>query len=241
MAYRLQLLSGKGVAYTVIRSVWVSAIFCTCTVVSVDETLVEDKMRRFKSECAHFSFNKCPNCTHDDARAKFSTNSQETNNSVPLAIRTVVANCKQIGQVWPRSFVQMKVLFPSFSGERRPYIIQILLLSVLYDNKFYHRNRNLKRNWAAANRNWAYSLVENIFADSLFFHHIDSIWRKEYHTLLPVNHSTSSAERGGRGLRVPSKFCRCWPFCLCLRVLAKVFRCSVQLLCILPVSNPVET
>jgi hypothetical protein len=62
--------------------VWISAKFGTCTVVSVNETLVEDKMRRFKGECAHFSFNKCPIYTHDGASAKFITNSHETDNSV---------------------------------------------------------------------------------------------------------------------------------------------------------------
>ncbi len=61
---------------------WVSAKFGTCTVVSVNGTLVEDKMRRFKGECAHFIFNKCPIYTHDSANVKFSTNSQETDNSV---------------------------------------------------------------------------------------------------------------------------------------------------------------
>jgi hypothetical protein len=45
-------------------------------------TLVEDKMRRFKGECEHFRFNKCPIHTHDGASAKFSTNSQEMDNSV---------------------------------------------------------------------------------------------------------------------------------------------------------------
>jgi hypothetical protein len=49
--------------------------------VIVNGTLVEDKMRRFKSEYAHFRFNKCPIYTHDGASAKYSTNSQETNNS----------------------------------------------------------------------------------------------------------------------------------------------------------------
>ncbi len=44
--------------------------------------LVEDKMRGFKGECAHFSFNKCSIYTHDGASAKFSTNSQEKDNSV---------------------------------------------------------------------------------------------------------------------------------------------------------------
>ncbi len=49
---------------------------------SVNETHVEDKMRGFKVEYAHFSFNKCPIYTHDGASAKFGTNSQETDNSV---------------------------------------------------------------------------------------------------------------------------------------------------------------
>jgi hypothetical protein len=44
-------------------------------------TLGGDKMRRFKGECAHFSFNKCHIYTHDGASAKFSTNSHGTENS----------------------------------------------------------------------------------------------------------------------------------------------------------------
>ncbi len=40
-------------------------------------------MPRFKDECAHFSVNKCPIYTHDDASAKLSTNSHETDNSAP--------------------------------------------------------------------------------------------------------------------------------------------------------------
>jgi hypothetical protein len=42
----------------VFRFMWVSDKFGICTVVSV--TLAEDKMRRIKGECAHFSF-KVPN------------------------------------------------------------------------------------------------------------------------------------------------------------------------------------
>jgi hypothetical protein len=68
---------------TVILSVRVSAKFSTCSVVSVNGTLVEDKMRRIKEECAQFSFNKCPVYTHDGASAKF-TNSHETDNSVHI-------------------------------------------------------------------------------------------------------------------------------------------------------------
>ncbi len=48
----------------------------------VNGALVEDKMRRVKGECGHFRINKCPIYTHDDASAKFSTNSQEMDNSV---------------------------------------------------------------------------------------------------------------------------------------------------------------
>ncbi len=49
---------------------------------TVNGTRVEDKMRRFKGEYAHFSFKKCPVYTHDGASAKFSTNSHETDYSV---------------------------------------------------------------------------------------------------------------------------------------------------------------
>ncbi len=53
---------------------------------SVNGALFEDKMRRFKSECAHFSFKKCPIYTHDGANAKFSTNSHEMNYSVGFGL-----------------------------------------------------------------------------------------------------------------------------------------------------------
>jgi hypothetical protein len=56
------------------RFVLPSAKFGTCTVVSVNGTLVEDKMRTFKGECACLSFDKCPVYTHDGANPKFSTN-----------------------------------------------------------------------------------------------------------------------------------------------------------------------
>ncbi len=49
---------------------------------SVNETLFEDKMRRFKGECAPFSFNNCFIYTHDGVSTKFSTNSPEMGNSV---------------------------------------------------------------------------------------------------------------------------------------------------------------
>jgi hypothetical protein len=57
--------------------------------VSVNGKHVEDKMRRFKGECEHFSFNESPIYTHDGASAKFSTNSQENDNSVYVSIATV--------------------------------------------------------------------------------------------------------------------------------------------------------
>jgi hypothetical protein len=63
--------------HTVIRFVWVSSKFGTCNVVSVNGTLVEDKMCTFALESTHFIFIKSPIYTHDGASAKFSTNSQE--------------------------------------------------------------------------------------------------------------------------------------------------------------------
>ncbi len=69
-------------AYPVIRFVATRnqcyTVFGTCIVVSVNGTLVEDKMRSFKGECSHFSFNKFPIYTYNGASAKFSTNSHET-------------------------------------------------------------------------------------------------------------------------------------------------------------------
>jgi hypothetical protein len=67
---------------TVIRFLWVSARFGTCTVVSVTGTPVEAKLCTFTLESTHFIFNLCPIYTHDGASAKFSTNSQETDYSV---------------------------------------------------------------------------------------------------------------------------------------------------------------
>ncbi len=55
----------------------------------VNGTLVEDKMRRFKGECEHISFNKCPIYTHDGASAKFSPNSQEMDNSVLHGVKSL--------------------------------------------------------------------------------------------------------------------------------------------------------
>ncbi len=54
----------KAVSCTVTCFVWVGAKFATCTVVSVNGTVDEDKMCRFKGECDHSSFNKCPIYTH---------------------------------------------------------------------------------------------------------------------------------------------------------------------------------
>ncbi len=65
-------------SYTVIRFMWVSAKFGTCTVESVNGTFVAAKMCTFTLESTHFIFIKCPIYTHDSERAKFSTNSHET-------------------------------------------------------------------------------------------------------------------------------------------------------------------
>jgi hypothetical protein len=82
-------------SYTVNCFVWVSAKFGTCTVVSVNETLVEEKMRRFKGEYAHFSCNKCLIYTLDSASAKFSTNSHECMNCILgiLNIKPIYSYC----------------------------------------------------------------------------------------------------------------------------------------------------
>ncbi len=58
-----------------------SAIFGTCTVVSVNGTPVEAEMCTFTLESTHFIFNKCPIYTHDGASAKFSTSWDETDYS----------------------------------------------------------------------------------------------------------------------------------------------------------------
>ncbi len=63
---------------------------------SVNGTLVEDKMRRFKDERAHFSFNKCPIYTHNGASAKFGTNSHETDNSAYSGLHVMMSHVSQI-------------------------------------------------------------------------------------------------------------------------------------------------
>ncbi len=75
-------------SYTVIRFVWISVKFGTCTVVDVNWTLVEAKMFTFSLDSTNFIFNKCPIYTYDGASAKFSTNSHETDYSVfaPLSL-----------------------------------------------------------------------------------------------------------------------------------------------------------
>jgi hypothetical protein len=76
--------------HTVIRFVSTDAKFGTCTVVSLNETLLKIKMRRFKGECAHFSFNKCPIYTHDGASAKCSTNPQQTDDSAVAYKKNII-------------------------------------------------------------------------------------------------------------------------------------------------------
>ncbi len=52
-------------SYTGIPFVGVCAKFGTCTVVSLNGTLVEAKMSTFTIESTHFNFNKCPIYTYD--------------------------------------------------------------------------------------------------------------------------------------------------------------------------------
>jgi hypothetical protein len=65
-------------SHTVIRFAWDSSKFGTCTVVSVNGTLIEAKMCTFTLESTNFVFNQCPIYTHDGASAKFRTNSHKT-------------------------------------------------------------------------------------------------------------------------------------------------------------------
>jgi hypothetical protein len=61
-----------------------SAEFSTCTVVSVNGTLVEAKLCTFAFLSTHFIFNNCPFYTQDGAIAKFSPNLDVTNYSVVI-------------------------------------------------------------------------------------------------------------------------------------------------------------
>jgi hypothetical protein len=68
--------------------------------VCTNGTLVEDQMRRFKGECAHFSFNNCSVYTHVGASAKFSINSHETDNSVGVFKKYAAASLKDSWAAW---------------------------------------------------------------------------------------------------------------------------------------------
>ncbi len=70
---------------------------------SVNGTQVEDKMRRFKGECAQFIFNRCPIYTHDGASAKFSTSSQEMDKSAESTVYppSGTKNLATSRQLWP--------------------------------------------------------------------------------------------------------------------------------------------
>jgi hypothetical protein len=72
---------------TVIRFVTVNAKLGTCTVVSVNGTLVEAKMCTFTLEPTHFIFNKCSIYTQDGASSKFCTTVRviETNRIIACA------------------------------------------------------------------------------------------------------------------------------------------------------------
>jgi hypothetical protein len=105
--------------YTVIRFLWVISKSGTCTVgVSVYGTLVEDKMRRFKGECAHFSFSKCHIYTRDGASANFSTNSNETDNSV-AGICSLYSPAERWGVEPNHTTAKMQGFLPSYSCTTR--------------------------------------------------------------------------------------------------------------------------
>ncbi len=56
----------------------------------VNGTVVEAKMCTFALKSTHFIFNKCPINTHDDASAKFITNSHKTDYSAVASNSNVV-------------------------------------------------------------------------------------------------------------------------------------------------------
>ncbi len=64
---------------------------------SVDGTLVSDKMRRFKGECAHLRFNQCLIYNHYGANAKFNTNSHETDYSAWMSVVPWTADADTLG------------------------------------------------------------------------------------------------------------------------------------------------
>ncbi len=65
-----------------ILSLQCGAKFGICTIVSVNEALVNAKMCTFTLDSTHFLFKKCPIYTHDGTNAKFSTSWDETDYSV---------------------------------------------------------------------------------------------------------------------------------------------------------------
>jgi hypothetical protein len=65
--------------------------------VSLNGTLVEDKMCTFTLEYMHFVFNQCPIYTHDGASAKFSTNSHKTDYSAGCFVQTLSSVCVLLG------------------------------------------------------------------------------------------------------------------------------------------------
>ncbi len=117
--------------FTVIRFVWVSAKFGTCTVVRVNGTLIDDNMRRFKGEFAHFNFNNCLIYAHDGASAKFSTNSHETDNSVPVNLK-VFFSVLFFYKRTSFSLSCLKSLFPDFSLWFFPHIVFSAGVSLLH-------------------------------------------------------------------------------------------------------------
>ncbi len=100
-------------AYTVIRFLWVSTKFGTCTVVSVNGTLFEAKMCTFTLESTHFIFNQCSIYTHDGASSQFSTNSHETDYSVPTKITNQVTlpGSQAITQLWSLLYGILTIYF----------------------------------------------------------------------------------------------------------------------------------
>jgi hypothetical protein len=60
LAFKMLIFITVCYVRTEIRFVWVRAKFDACTVVSINGTIVEDKMCTFTLESTHFIFNNCP-------------------------------------------------------------------------------------------------------------------------------------------------------------------------------------
>jgi hypothetical protein len=84
----------------------------------------------FNFESTHFSFNKCPIYTHVGASAKFSTNSQETDNSIDKdRLGVDIQGARGIGtrflKLSPESAVSDHAKFSQYTPHSTCYSVQV--------------------------------------------------------------------------------------------------------------------